>query len=65
MPILCQHLTDILFRKLLDGHCTASSHSESLSSAIMQREGNAIQYAAGYICEKLRENKYMTTKKKW
>ena len=52
MPILYQHLTDILFRKLLDDHCTTSSHSKSLSSAIMQHEGNVIQYAAGYICKK-------------
>ena len=52
MPILYQHLTDVLFQKLLDDHCTTSSHSESLYSAIMQHEGNAIQHAAGYICKK-------------
>ena len=39
IPILYQHLTDILFRKLLDNHCMISTHSGPSSSVITQHEG--------------------------
>lgn len=54
-PILYQHLTDILFRKLLHNHCMISTHSGPLSSVITQREGNAIRYAAGFVCKRLQK----------
>jgi len=37
---------------ILHPHPTVNS---VLPSAITQREGNAIQYAAGYVCKKLRK----------
>jgi len=48
-PILYQHLIEVLFWKLLDDQCTATSQSTSVSSEITEHEGNAIRYAAGYV----------------
>ena len=54
-PILYQHLADILFRKLLNDQCTVASKSTSVPSAITEHEKNAISYAAGFACWKLRK----------
>ena len=62
-PILYQHLTDILFRKLLYDQCTTTSQSTSSSSAITEREANAIRYAAGYVCKKLQKKIEMSKHK--
>ena len=50
-PILYQHLTDLIQRKLIQDHfaITATQESPGSSSAVTDNETNALQYAAGYI----------------
>ena len=54
-PILYQHLTDILFRGYIGDHvtgCTAETKVDPVP-AVTKREGNALRYAAGYVCRHL------------
>ncbi|XP_065917383.1 uncharacterized protein [Dysidea avara] len=56
-PILYQHLTDILFRGYIGDHvtgCTAETKVDP-APAVTKREGNALRYAAGYVCRHLRK----------
>ena len=56
-PILYQHLTDILFRGYIGDHvtgCTAETKVDP-APAVTKRKGNALRYAAGYVCRHLRK----------
>ena len=48
-PILYQHLTDWIFRKLIQNHFSYSSTSQSATPGTSIDEGNALRYAAGYV----------------
>lgn len=49
-PILYQHITDLIFRKLICEHYeSTSTHESSTSSHVTDNEMNALRYAAGYI----------------
>ena len=48
-PTLYQHLTDIIYRKLLKEKYVIPSTPSSISEDISVTEGNALRYAAGYV----------------
>jgi len=56
-PILYQHISDVIFRKHINDRNTVSATDTKLDAApvITQREGNALRYAAGYVCRHLRK----------
>lgn len=55
-PVFYQRLTDIVFRKVMQDHFTYSDCSRTDEVApISDQEGNALRYAAGYVCRHLRK----------
>lgn len=57
-PSFYQHLTDLVFRKMMQDHLIFSSPTDSDTctvTPITQQEGNALRYAAGYVCRHLRK----------
>lgn len=54
-PVLYQHLTDILFRRFIHEHFEILHLEQGTSSEITHHEGNALRYAAGYVCRHLRK----------
>ena len=53
-----QHLTDIVFRKMIQDHLLFSSPTNSdkiTITPISYQEGNALRYTAGYVCRHLRK----------
>ena len=58
-PHLYQHITEILFRKMVQVKVTVLDHTESdIIQPITESEENALRYAAGYVCKKVREFLY-------
>ena len=49
-PVLFQHLTDLVFRMLLQNHFKVLHVGEEVSSEIAANESSALQYLAGYVC---------------
>lgn len=59
LPTLYQHLTHIMFKKLITIHfpiVEVQSSSCETSSAVRYEEANAVRYVAGYVCRAVREN---------
>ena len=55
-PSFYQHLTDIVFRKMIQDHLLFSSPTNSDTvTPISHQEGSALRYAAGYVCRHLRK----------
>ena len=54
-PVLYQHLTDVLFRMFIKKHFEILYLDQGSSTEITCQEGNALRYAAGYICRHLRK----------
>ena len=52
-PVLYQHLTDVLFRMFIKNEILYLDQGSS--TEITYQEGNALRYAAGYICRHLRK----------
>ena len=54
-PHLYQHVTDVIFRRYITEHVTESASASATkldpASALMQREGSTLHYAAGYVCK--------------
>ena len=55
-PHLSQHITDILFRKMIQDKIKVLDQSESEIQPTTASEENALRYAAGYVCRKVKEN---------
>jgi len=57
-PHLYQHVTDVIFRRYITEHVTESASASATkldpAPALTQREGNALRYAAGYVCRHIR-----------
>ena len=55
-PSFYQHLTDIVFRKMIQDHLLFSSPANADSiTPVSHQEGSALRYAAGYVCRHLRK----------
>ena len=55
-PTLYQHLTANIFKLLIQQHYKISSdHNAHDAHDITQHEGNALRYAAGYVCRQLKK----------
>ena len=52
-PVLYQHLTDIIFKTLLQNHFCIVQLDTSDSSDSTSHERSALRYASGYICRHL------------
>ena len=55
-PVLYQHLTDLIFRILIDDHFKVEYIDQDGTSEITHDEASALRYAAGYILRHVREN---------
>ena len=55
-PVLYQHLTDLVFRKLLNDHFQVLhlQQDQQVSAELTEAENGALRYVAGYICRQLR-----------
>jgi len=55
-PILYQHLTNIIFRNMVNNHfvCSSSGCSNAVA-AVSHQEGSVLRYAAGYVCRHLQK----------
>lgn len=53
-PVLYQHLTDIIFRQLIQ-NCYLGSASKAAAPSLTKDEGRALRYAIGYVCRHLRK----------
>ena len=54
-PILTQHLTDLMFRKMIRQHFLLNEATTlALPPPLTETEQKAIRYAAGYICRHTR-----------
>ena len=55
-PTLYQHLTANIFKLLIQQHYKISSnHNADDAHDITQHEGNALRYAAGYVCRQFKK----------
>lgn len=54
-PVLYQHLTDKIFKILIERHFQVVHLETDFSSEIETNEGNTLRYVAGYICRHLRK----------
>lgn len=53
-PIFYQHLTDLVFRHLIDNHLIGFTDDITPAAALMDHEAGVLRYAAGYVCRHLR-----------
>ena len=53
-PVLYQHLTDLVFRQLIQSHYLGSA-SKAAAPSLTKHEGRALRYAIGYVCRHLRK----------
>ena len=54
-PVLYQHLTDEVFKILIERHFQIVHLEQDAPSEIETNEGNALRYVAGYVCRHLRK----------
>jgi len=54
-PVLFQHLTDVLFRKLLNDHFQIHHVDVLTDTELTNKERGVLRYVAGYICRHLRQ----------
>ena len=52
-PIFYQHMTDLVFRDLIQSHFVGSSNNSTPETAVSSHEAGALRYAAGYVCRHL------------
>ena len=53
-PTFYQHLTDVIFRELINSHFVGSCDDSTSAAMVTEHEGGALRYAAGYVCRNLR-----------
>ena len=54
-PVLYQHLTDEVFKILIERHFRVVRLEHDASGEIETNEGNVLHYVAGYVCRHLRK----------
>ena len=52
-PIFYQHLTDVIYRELINSHFVGSSDDSTSAAMVTKHEAGALRYAAGYVCRHL------------
>ena len=54
-PVLFQHLTDLVFKALLQWNYSVATDNSKQPSPLTNNEANALRYVAGYVCRHLRK----------
>ena len=54
-PVLYQHLTDLVFKALLQWNYSVATDNPKQPSPMTNNEANALRYVAGYVCHHLRK----------